>query len=758
MTVDDYRDSPAFRRGQAAAEALTVDKEAVPESGVVDGCERQDCSPFTTAAAEYLTLGWHPLPLPERRKSPPMPGVTGGKGRILTGKEVAALSAPGSTYKAKDLDADPPVVRDWAVGNVGLRLVNMIGIDVDHYGNKTGADSLTALEDQYGKLPATIVSTSRPDTRAGIRLYRVPEGVKLRDRPGPAIELIQHHHRYVVAWPSIHPDTGSMYRWVDEQTGEMFDGLPPAEVVPELPGRWVEALRVDRVRESDERPRKEQRKTERLSTSDRVAKVVADWFADRHHGRHTAALAAIGALLNYRALGDPGVDEALDSIRSDFVSLVTSEGTSGRRSGEQARSEWTSMVDYCTDALRSSPPKAWRWEDYSAWQARAGRAKDEPKASSQQPPGSTATDDDGPTAAANPLGVRTMAELVAEVDGAKPVPWLLRGIFPGDAYGAMAAEKKAGKTWLVLDLAVAVAAGGAWLDRFQVDAPGPVLVFLGEGGTRKMLRRIRAVAAHKGIGDVRALPLHLAFRVPHLTKQDHLSELYRLVEELRPVLVIIDPLYLAARGAETSSLTAMGEVLEQVQLACQKHGAAALVVHHWNKTGTGKGADRMSGAGLAEWGRVLVSVEKKSTRPGPEPASTRVSLMLTIEGDEVADQELNIIRDVWADDADDLDSTLHYGVRVADADTGSVQEDGPKMSKGRRRLFEVLKAHPGKWMTVAEIGDAMALDGSDIAPLKRQTINDYAGWLVEEKLIVCNPGEALHGRAAWRWDDPAEVW
>jgi hypothetical protein len=33
-----------------------------------------------------------------------------------------------------------------------------------------------------------------------------------------------------------------------------------------------------------------------------------------------------------------------------------------------------------------------------------------------------------------------------------------------------------------------------------------------------------------------------------------------------------------------------------------------MVVTHWNKTGDGRGADRISGAGSAAWARVICSV------------------------------------------------------------------------------------------------------------------------------------------------------
>jgi AAA domain len=57
------------------------------------------------------------------------------------------------------------------------------------------------------------------------------------------------------------------------------------------------------------------------------------------------------------------------------------------------------------------------------------------------------------------LPFRSIAELCAEVDAAGTVAWLIRGLWPADAYGVLGADPKVGKTWLALDLAVAVASG-----------------------------------------------------------------------------------------------------------------------------------------------------------------------------------------------------------------------------------------------------------------------------------------------------------
>ena len=90
----------------------------------------------------------------------------------------------------------------------------VIGIDTDHYGAKRGGDTLAEGENCWGLLPPTYTSTSRDDGISKIRLYRIPKGVKLAgvitfpELGLGDVEIIQPHHRYLVCWPSIHPDTG----------------------------------------------------------------------------------------------------------------------------------------------------------------------------------------------------------------------------------------------------------------------------------------------------------------------------------------------------------------------------------------------------------------------------------------------------------------------------------------------------------------------------------------------------------------------
>jgi hypothetical protein len=187
------------------------------------------------------------------------------------------------------------------------------------------------------------------------------------------------------------------------------------------------------------------------------------------------------------------------------------------------------------------------------------------------------------------LVIEDLGEVLARVAAAGPPAWLIQGVWPRDAYGVFAAEDKAGKTWAMLDLACSVAAGVPWLGHFPCPPSGPVLVFLGEGGERAMVRRLEAICAHKHL-DLKELAarrvLRLCFRVPKLTSGEELKAVAAELAEHPAALVVVDPLYLAVAGAASGAdLYAMGAVLSGIQGVCQQAGAALVVVTHWNKTG-----------------------------------------------------------------------------------------------------------------------------------------------------------------------------
>jgi hypothetical protein len=343
------------------------------------------------------------------------------------------------------------------------------------------------------------------------------------------------------------------------------------------------------------------------------------------------------------------------------------------------------------------------------------------------PPGRGNTADPG----GRGLVIEDLAQVLARVDQAGPPAWLVEGLWPRDAYGVFAAEDKAGKTWAILDLAVSVAAGVPWLGAFTCPPSGRVLVFLGEGGERAMVRRLRAIAVHKQVdlGELAELGLmRLCFRVPKLTSGEELAAIEAELAGRPAALVIVDPLYLAVgAGATGSNLYAMGAVLAAIQGVCQHAGAALVVVTHWNKTGDGTGIQRISGVGPGAWGRVLASAGVAHRTTTPDSGASTVVLAVEVIGAETADQHFRVRRRVWADDPADLASPLHYTVEVLPDTTSAGSAAGTEagVRPSAQWVLAALRAG-GPMQTVKQLGDRTAQAGH---PLKERTLQTALGEL-----------------------------
>jgi putative DNA primase/helicase len=182
--------------------------------------------PYAAAARVYRELGWQG-PIPVVGKSENLPhGFTGG-------------------YLAYPEDAQ---VELWismrGSDNVALRLPDdVLGIDVDAHHSRPGLDTIRWWETQLEEeLPLTWHSTSRTDG-SRIMFFRVPAGLSWRSDLGrtSGVEIIRQTHRYAVVWPSIHPETGGVYRWYAPGVGVSATPPGPGELAL-LGPQWTEAL------------------------------------------------------------------------------------------------------------------------------------------------------------------------------------------------------------------------------------------------------------------------------------------------------------------------------------------------------------------------------------------------------------------------------------------------------------------------------------------------------------------------------------
>lgn len=300
--------------------------------------------PYTEAAHLYLAAGWTCiLPLPAGQKHPPPQGFTGATGRDTSPDDVA-------TWRANERGS----------GNIALRLPDgVVGIDVDHYGDKIGATQLEALEAEHGQLPATWSSTSRGNSAVGlgpsrIMFYRVPQD-RYRTSLGSAIEVIQRHHRYAVVSPSQHPTTGAWYWWFSP-AGLPIERVPRPDDLAVLPDAWIALLRDGATTEGPAPAARgvgeallvEIQTDERAGTCGDVDAAMATarerLSGAAEGGRHDAMLGRAHHLVHLGAAGHLGAGRALRELEGLWASL-----TDGGREAELHRMCTTSAAKAATE-------------------------------------------------------------------------------------------------------------------------------------------------------------------------------------------------------------------------------------------------------------------------------------------------------------------------------------------------------------------------------------------------------------------------
>lgn len=341
----------------------------------------------------------------------------------------------------------------------------------------------------------------------------------------------------------------------------------------------------------------------------------------------------------------------------------------------------------------------------------------------------------------------TAAELAAYVDAQGPPLWLFRGVWASEDYGIISGPAKAGKSWICLDAAIAAASGTPWLGRFASDCIGPVLYFAGEGGRRKIVRRGRAIAASRG-RRFEDLPLHVYERPPNLSNDVSVALLEATVERIRPVLTIIDPLYLAGgEKMDGAQLARMGEILVRPQVICQAASSALMVATHNNRQTKASGLAKISGAGPAEWGRIFLLVDHKRTTTSIL-GETEAKLELEFIGDEISGSRHVLMRRVWQDDKEDLGSPMHYQLTWSEEPSTPAADLPPHLGVTLHVLEEA-----GGWLTKTEILAALRLKSKSLSD---STITNHLRELKQRERIERDSSQMAHAYRVARPNSSAE--
>jgi RecA-family ATPase len=164
--------------------------------------------------------------------------------------------------------------------------------------------------------------------------------------------------------------------------------------------------------------------------------------------------------------------------------------------------------------------------------------------------------------------------------------WLVTGLWSEAAVGIVGGEPKCCKSFLALDLAVAVAAGVPCLRRFAVPRAGRVLLFAAEDALHIVRRRLEGISAAAGVALANLDIQVITAPTVRLDLDADRRNLAETVARLQPRLLILDPFVRLHRIDENAS----GEVaplLAYLRELQRRHDVAVLVVHHAKKGGGG---------------------------------------------------------------------------------------------------------------------------------------------------------------------------
>jgi AAA domain len=167
--------------------------------------------------------------------------------------------------------------------------------------------------------------------------------------------------------------------------------------------------------------------------------------------------------------------------------------------------------------------------------------------------------------------------------------WLVASLWSEQAVGIIGGEPKCCKSFLALEIAVAVAAGTACLRRFPVPRAGRVLLYAAEDALHIVRQRLEGICAASGVA---LADLDIQVITASTLRLDLDADRRRLeatVAKLRPRLLQLDPFVRLHRVDENAS----GEVaplLAWLRELQRRYDVAIVVVHHAKK-----GAGRIRG-------------------------------------------------------------------------------------------------------------------------------------------------------------------
>jgi len=225
--------------------------------------------------------------------------------------------------------------------------------------------------------------------------------------------------------------------------------------------------------------------------------------------------------------------------------------------------------------------------------------------------------------------------------------WLIKDCWTKNSHGIIAGEPKSFKSTLAMDMAISVASGKPFLGEYEVWQTGPVIIVQNENADWIMRSRMAAIRQSKGLGGTITgntitwppdLPIYYVNNQGFsFSNAEHCRELECLIQKVKPILIIMDPLYLMFDG-DLNSAKDLNPALSWLLWLKTTYGFSLALIHHWKKSANGskRGGQRMLGSttlhGWVESAWYVQSGEvvevEREFRAAQEPFRLKVKLSL----------------------------------------------------------------------------------------------------------------------------------
>lgn len=353
--------------------------------------------------------------------------------------------------------------------------------------------------------------------------YRHPGGVVENVHPAPGVD-VKGDGGYVVAPPSIHPDTKRTYVWVSRGEPAPFPSeilTPVHEKEQKTSNSWISSLLEFGARDGE--------KNDSLAS-------LSGYFASKEVPKDVAL--SIVKLWNQR-----------NSTKLDAKEIETSVNSVYKTASRRKLSPVIEPSEH-TDDLSYVGDKRFKLQEFDEF-------------------------------------MRTYADT--------PIDWIVPGWMPDKTIGFLISPPGTFKTWLLLDLAVSTAIGGKFLGIYPVKLTGPVFLIQQEDWAGQTAQRIEVIRQSKVVEMIststdESMTLDLPKNIPlyiHTDRQlkfddkSAMEGLVKSIEEIRPKLVILDPLYSAANTDDyMAKSTQQMFLLKELR---DKFGCTFVIAHHTNK-------------------------------------------------------------------------------------------------------------------------------------------------------------------------------